>query len=62
MFHRDDALPATVLLRDHWRTIRDECLALPSSDFAPWPERDLYNHGWDIYGLYEQRQFGRAHD
>lgn len=56
MFHPDDALPATALLREHWRLIRDECLALPSSDFAPWPERELYNHGWDIYGLYAQHR------
>jgi beta-hydroxylase len=56
MFYPDHALPATALLREHWRLIRDECLALPSSDFVAWPEVELYNHGWDIYGMVAQRR------
>ncbi|MCC4595931.1 aspartyl/asparaginyl beta-hydroxylase domain-containing protein [Xanthomonas campestris pv. phormiicola] len=39
-------------LAAHWRTVLAECDALPDHEYADWPETGLYNHGWDVYGLY----------
>ncbi|QDQ27991.1 aspartyl/asparaginyl beta-hydroxylase domain-containing protein [Chitinimonas arctica] len=52
MFLPKQTLPAAVTLEAHWHTILAECLALPHDEFAAWPERPLYNQGWDVYGLF----------
>ena len=38
-------------LRERWREIRDEYLALPHESFAPWVQREMYGDGWSVYGL-----------
>ncbi len=38
-------------LRNRWREIRDEYLALPEDAFEPWVQREMYGHGWSVYGL-----------
>lgn len=38
-------------LEAHWREIRNECAALPEDSFDPWVQREMYGHGWDVYGL-----------
>lgn len=43
-------------LESAWQTVRAELEALEASRFVPWPERALYDAGWDVYGLYA---FGR---
>jgi aspartyl/asparaginyl beta-hydroxylase (cupin superfamily) len=56
MFVNPDTLPFVPQLRESWRDIRAELLALDSSVFTPWQETFLYETGWDVYGLYA---FGR---
>lgn len=56
MFYPTDHLPMFALLEKHWRAIRAECMALPHHEFTAWPERALYSHGWDVYGLYANMQ------
>ena len=43
-------------LERDWRLVREEFERLEAERFMPWPERFLYEAGWDVYGLYA---FGR---
>ena len=52
MFLEPSTFPFTARLTAHWQDVLDECLALPGQEFDAWPETGLYNHGWDVYGLY----------
>ncbi|RKP46822.1 aspartyl/asparaginyl beta-hydroxylase domain-containing protein [Trinickia fusca] len=52
MFFAPSTFAFTERLTAHWPTVLAECAALPSSEFAAWPETRLYNQGWDVYGLY----------
>jgi len=56
MFLETASFPLTQTLEAHWETIRDELSGLTRGDFMVFPERQLYESGWDIYGLYA---FGR---
>ncbi|WP_041741719.1 aspartyl/asparaginyl beta-hydroxylase domain-containing protein [Collimonas fungivorans] len=56
MFFAPSQFAFTQLLSRHWQAILAECLALPGQEFDAWPERQLYNHGWDVYGLYVGQQ------
>lgn len=38
-------------LESEWVAIRDECLALPGDAYEPWVQREMYGHGWSVYGL-----------
>ena len=38
-------------LESEWTAIRDECLALPDDAYEPWIQREMYGHGWNVYGL-----------
>lgn len=44
-------LPYTALLESEWRAVRNELEQLAASQFTPWPERQLYSSGWDVFGL-----------
>lgn len=39
-------------LERRWREVRAEFESLESERFMPWPERFLYDAGWDVFGLY----------
>ncbi len=39
-------------LESHWQTIRQELEALRQDHFIPWPEKFLYQQGWNVFGLY----------
>ncbi|BCQ56095.1 aspartyl/asparaginyl beta-hydroxylase domain-containing protein [Burkholderia gladioli] len=52
MFHPSSAFPFLATLERGWQIVRDECDALLPGEFDAWPERELYNRGWDVYGLY----------
>ena len=52
MFVDVSAIPFVPMLRTNWRAIRDELFALGDSRFVPWPEKDLYESGWDVFGLH----------
>ncbi|MEO6934179.1 MAG: aspartyl/asparaginyl beta-hydroxylase domain-containing protein [Collimonas sp.] len=56
MFFAPSQFAFTRLLSRHWQAILAECLALPGQEFDAWPEKQLYNHGWDVYGLYVGQQ------
>jgi beta-hydroxylase len=56
MFYDNAQFPFTAVLETNWRKVRDELDALPLQSFAPWPERFLYEGGWNVFGLYG---FGR---
>ncbi|WP_211463536.1 aspartyl/asparaginyl beta-hydroxylase domain-containing protein [Collimonas silvisoli] len=43
-------------LERHWQVVLDECLSLPGAEFDAWPEKSIYNRGWDVYGLVLMRQ------
>lgn len=51
MFYSNSNFAFTRMLEQQWHTVRDECLALPSAEFVAWPETQIYNRGWDVYGL-----------
>jgi aspartyl/asparaginyl beta-hydroxylase (cupin superfamily) len=38
-------------LEREWPAIRDECLGLPADAYDPWVQREMYGHGWSVYGL-----------
>jgi aspartyl/asparaginyl beta-hydroxylase (cupin superfamily) len=40
------------LLEANWEGIRDECRAM-ASPYISWPEHQLYNGRWDVYGIYD---------
>jgi ornithine lipid ester-linked acyl 2-hydroxylase len=44
--------PFTADLESNWLTIREELKRLPSKDFVAWPEKFLYESGWNVFGLY----------
>jgi hypothetical protein len=51
-------LPYTALLESEWRAVRNELEQLAASQFTPWPERQLYSSGWDVFGLLAFRSGG----
>ncbi len=51
------SLPYTALLESEWQSVRAELEQLATSQFTPWPERQLYTSGWDVFGLLA---FGQA--
>jgi beta-hydroxylase len=52
-------LPFVPMLRESCRSIRAELAALDGGTFIPWHETQLYESGWDVFGLYA---FGRRID
>lgn len=56
MFLDPASFPFTRRLLAQWQDVLDECLALPALEFDGWPETGLYNHGWDVYGLFVMDQ------
>jgi beta-hydroxylase len=56
MFLDQRGYPFAQTLEAHWETIRGELLGLGRSSFMVFPERQLYESGWDVFPLYA---FGR---
>ena len=53
--------PFLQTLEDHWRSVLGELdnllyneAANDKSYFEPWPETEIYNGNWDVFGLYFQ--------
>jgi beta-hydroxylase len=44
--------PFTAILEKNWQVIRQELENLHAQNFMAWPERELYEKGWDVFGLY----------
>jgi len=52
MFYPPDQFPFIAMLEQNWSVIHDEYSRLAATDFMAWPERQLYNKGWEVFGLY----------
>ncbi len=46
----------TADLESNWLPIRQELLGISPKSFVAWPEKFLYESGWNVFGLYA---FGR---
>ena len=45
--------PFVEILEGNAQTIRDDLDRLLTADrFLPWPEKQLYDEGWDVFGFY----------
>jgi ornithine lipid ester-linked acyl 2-hydroxylase len=52
MFIESSTFPFLKPLVEHWPVVLDELLALRSSYFVQWPERDIYRGDWSVFGLF----------
>jgi aspartyl/asparaginyl beta-hydroxylase (cupin superfamily) len=52
MFLNPRDFPFTAALESRWSEIRGEFMALAPGQLMPWPETDLYNRGWEVFGLW----------
>jgi aspartyl/asparaginyl beta-hydroxylase (cupin superfamily) len=52
MFHDPSAYPFLAELEANWKQVRAELDELEHDRFLAWPERDIYNFGWDVFGLH----------
>ncbi|MFN9859842.1 MAG: aspartyl/asparaginyl beta-hydroxylase domain-containing protein, partial [Pseudanabaena sp.] len=52
MYKNSQDFPFTKILEDNWLTVRRELEQLSDRSFVEWPEKHLYQNGWDIFGLY----------
>lgn len=43
-------------LEENWTLIRDELNALLPADYVAWPQQELYQGAWDVFGLYVSGQ------
>jgi aspartyl/asparaginyl beta-hydroxylase (cupin superfamily) len=59
VFHDVAAFPWTRELERAFPVIREEFRTLDGRRLKLWPELDVYNHGWQVFGL---RAFGRRID
>jgi aspartyl/asparaginyl beta-hydroxylase (cupin superfamily) len=51
VFERSDDFPFTRMLEENWRDVLAEYRAV-AAEMHAWPETQLYNRGWDTFGLY----------
>jgi aspartyl/asparaginyl beta-hydroxylase (cupin superfamily) len=56
MFMNTADYPFTSDLEANWKKICEEMQRIPQANFMAWPEKFLYEKGWNIFGLYA---FGR---
>ena len=59
MFFQTDQFPFVSMLEEKWATIQAEYEGLMREEFIAWPEKMLYEKGWDVFGLYA---FGKRLD
>jgi aspartyl/asparaginyl beta-hydroxylase (cupin superfamily) len=56
MFHDTQEYSFAAVLESHWRAIQAEVANIPPGGYTAWPEKFLYEQGWDVFVLYG---FGR---
>ena len=56
MFLDAALFPFTVLLETRSGDVRQEFKQLSRQQLIPWPETDLYNAGWEVFGLWAMGQ------
>lgn len=52
MFFEPLEFEFTRALESNWLVIRQELEQLQSKHFMPWPEKYLYDEGWEVFGFY----------
>ena len=52
MFLSPRDFPFTALLESRWNDIRREFEQLSPKQLIPWPETELYDKGWEVFGLW----------
>lgn len=52
MFLDTNDFPITALLEANWKSVRREYEQLSAGLMMPWPEKQIYNHGWEALGLW----------
>ncbi len=52
MEYKAENYPFTKSLNENWKQIKKEYEDLTPNSTIPWPEKDLYDKGWDVFGLY----------
>ena len=52
MFYATTGIEFTESLESNWLVIKEELTRLQPKNFMLWPEKFLYNHGWNVFGLY----------
>jgi beta-hydroxylase len=52
MFFESSEFEFTAPLEVNWLTIRKELEQLQPKHFIDWPEKYIYNQGWEVFGLY----------
>jgi beta-hydroxylase len=52
MFYATTGFEFTESLESKWLVIKEELTRLQPKNFMLWSEKFLYNHGWNVFGLY----------
>ncbi|MBA2748334.1 MAG: aspartyl/asparaginyl beta-hydroxylase domain-containing protein [Tatlockia sp.] len=52
MFYETTGFKFIDCMESNWLLVKEELTRLQQANFIPWPEKFLYNQGWDVYGLY----------
>ncbi|MEB3145977.1 MAG: aspartyl/asparaginyl beta-hydroxylase domain-containing protein [Cylindrospermopsis raciborskii 1523720] len=52
MFFDPEIFPFASALEESWLEVRTELEQLRPANFIDWPEKNIYNHGWGVLGLY----------
>src|SRR5437773_6012613 len=52
MFMNPVDFPFTAHLESNWKSICEELSRIPRENFMAWPEKFLYESGWNVFGLY----------
>jgi aspartyl/asparaginyl beta-hydroxylase (cupin superfamily) len=52
MFFESSDFEFAAALEANWLTIRQELEQLQPKNFIDWPEKNIYNQGWEVFGLY----------
>ncbi|MBT8114162.1 MAG: aspartyl/asparaginyl beta-hydroxylase domain-containing protein [Arenicella sp.] len=52
MFLKPDQFPFISELEENWTAIRAEYEALLGEGFTAWPDKQLYDKGWSVFGFY----------
>ncbi|VXD10553.1 Aspartyl/asparaginyl beta-hydroxylase family protein, involved in Hassallidin biosynthesis [Planktothrix serta PCC 8927] len=52
MFSESTDFEFVATLEANWLIIRQELEQLQPKNFIDWPEKDIYNQGWEVFGLY----------
>ncbi|MBD2561902.1 MULTISPECIES: aspartyl/asparaginyl beta-hydroxylase domain-containing protein [Nostoc] len=52
MFFESNQFAFIADLEANWLLIRKELEQLQPKNFIDWPEKNIYNQGWEVFGLY----------